>query len=576
MTFIVKICNIACVSVYKRDVGQKEEIVRREEEIQKWLDAKELAPEHKEVLRAGAEVMLDEFFAQNLEFGTGGMRGVIGPGTNRINEITIARVTKGYGEYLLSQKQKDKLKVVIGYDNRLYSEEFAEEVGKVLSGMGIEALIFKQLTPTPIVSYAIQKLKADGGIMITASHNPPEYNGYKIYDEQGCQILSDVTAKIVRKIDDITDIFTIARSVTNITWMDETIEDAYIEDVRTCFVSEEQPRKLRFGFSPQHGTAARIMQKMVQQLSSAEGYFVEEQMEHDPYFSQTLSANPEDEVAFASLIKLGKQHNLDALLTTDPDADRLGVAYLGTTGIYTLLTGNQLGALLIDYLLTKKKMTETSYVVKTIVTSELGVEIARKAGLKTVDVLTGFKYIGDVIEQKGKDSFFFGYEESYGYLAEPLALDKDGIQIAVLTIEMMNEYKNKNITIAEKLEELYQTFGYYKERLFSKTFKGNGGQEKIATLYEKSKEFQSTELEAIEDFEESIKIDYNTGEQTIMKFPKADVRKFYLTEGRWFCIRPSGTEPKIKIYFGGCAESEAMVDAQLDALENEVLSMLGI
>lgn len=518
-----------------------------EKNQKEWLDSMRIDNQLKKQLIEATEDQLNDMFYQELPFGTGGMRGLIGIGTNRMNVLTVARATRGLAQYLLTKyADLEQPAVVIGYDNRLYSKEFAEHTAEVLAGFRIKVHLFKDIAATPLVSFGVRQLKAQCGIVITASHNPPEYNGYKIYDETGCQMLPKEIAKVIDCIENNGDFFTYSTSRQGISYLDQNFQNRYIKELAGIATMVETSKKLKIGFSPQHGTSREPVKEMLADYGFRDVVYVQEQMAADPYFSQTESANPEDVSAYDLLIDYGRKYDLDVLITTDPDADRVGVAYKDRLGEYQLLNGNQLGALLIDFFIKFKQLGTDSYIVKTIVTSELGAEIAKAHGVQVENVLTGFKYIGDVINRKGEAGFVGGYEESFGYLMEPLTRDKDGIQIVLALAVMANYYLDRQQTLGDRLTALFNEYGFYEERLISWTLTGRAGQATIKRLYEQFKQLPLNDLAYTEDYELGIR--RSSSESVPLEFEQALVVKHVLEDGSWLCARPSGTEPKLKLY----------------------------
>ncbi|WP_314060742.1 phospho-sugar mutase [uncultured Vagococcus sp.] len=520
-----------------------------EKNQKKWLDSMRIDNQLKKQLTEATEDQLNDMFYQDLPFGTGGMRGLIGIGTNRMNLLTVAKATRGLAQYLLMKyADLEQPAVVIGYDNRLYSKEFAEHTAEVLAGFQIKVYLFKDIAATPLVSFGVRQLNAQGGIVITASHNPPEYNGYKIYDETGCQMLPKEIAKVIDCIENSGDFFAYSTSRQGITYLDQRFQNRYIKELAGIATMVETSKKLTIGFSPQHGTSREPVKEMLADYGFNEVVYVQEQMAADPFFSQTESANPEDVSAYDLLIDYGRKYDLDVLITTDPDADRVGVVYKDRLGDYQLLSGNQLGALLIDFFIKFKQRGPDSYIVKTIVTSELGAEIAKAHGVQVENVLTGFKYIGDVINQKGEAGFIGGYEESFGYLMEPLTRDKDGIQIVLSLVVMANYYLDHQQTLGDRLTALFNEYGFYEERLISWTLAGRAGQQTIKRLYEQFKQLPLIDLAYTEDYELGVR--RYSSESVPLEFEQALVVKHVLEDGSWLCARPSGTEPKLKLYLG--------------------------
>lgn len=536
-------------------------------EFEKWLHTPRVNPRLKQQLQQATTEERADMLGYNLEFGTGGMRGIVGPGSNRMNEIVIAKATAGFGQYLQATNQEE-ITVVIGYDNRHFSREFALEAAKVLSALQIKAYVFETLTATPIVSYAIRALQATAGIIITASHNPSQYNGYKIYDQTGCQLLPEAIAQVIENIEAIADPFSIPQTETHIQFLDDRMQHEYIETMVQQICPKKQNYQIKVGFSSQHGTALAPVKEALNHLG-CEYQVVLEQAGYDPDFSGTKSANPEDEQAFELLKKYGEKYQLDILLTTDPDADRVGIAYWNGEG-YQCLNGNQVGALLTDYYLRNKPHSQDSYLVKTIVTSDLGAEIARSQGIEIIEVLTGFKYIGDVINRRGAKNFFLGYEESYGYLVAPITRDKDGIQILVALIEIANEYAQAGYTLGEKLEQIYQQYGYYLEELVTIDLPSRQGMQQMEQIYQAYKQLSWDDLDYLEDYETLVRTNYQTQQQEVIDFDASKVLKIVLTDGSWLCVRPSGTEPKLKVYVGVKEANREAATACLAALLQRV------
>lgn len=539
-----------------------------------WLETEKIPTVFKNEFELSDEETKTEIFQEFLPFGTGGMRGLMGLGPNRINNITIARAAYGFGKLLQSLGTKMP-KIVIGYDNRNGSQEFAQTSAKVLSAMGCKAYLFEELMATPIVSFAIRDLEAQGGIIITASHNPPVYNGFKVYDETGCQLLPHHIKKVTTEIDTIVDIFTIAETTENIISLDKHYIHRYIKKLAEYSGASVAEKKLHIGFSPQHGTALKPVEEIFKKFNYPNYYIVKEQATVDGNFPNTKNPNPEDPVSFELLKKYGQTYNLDILATTDPDADRLGIAYRTEDGQYTQLTGNQVGALLIDFYIKKKNVQPArDYIVKTIVTAELGATIARAYGVEVVEVLTGFKYIGDVINQKGEAGFIAGYEESYGYLLYPFTRDKDGLQILLAVAEMADVYKAQGKTLGNRLTELAEKYGYFQERLLSFDLVGVDGMQEMKEMYDKMKKLEWDDISIKEDYEIGKRINITEQKEQTFEFERAKVLKFYLGKDDWFCIRPSGTEPKLKIYLGIKKDTEIAAKVAIETLESRLISYL--
>ncbi|MDK2586303.1 phospho-sugar mutase [Romboutsia sedimentorum] len=526
---------------------------------------------------------IQERFYKNLEFGTGGLRGIIGAGTNRINIYTVRRATLGVANYIINnmgQNGRDK-GVVIAHDSRYMSREFCIEVSKTLAVYGIKAYIFDDLRTTPILSFALRYLNCAMGIVITASHNPKEYNGYKVYGPDGGQVCIDMANSIideVNKIDDYSTIKTIDfdEAVKNnlIVNLDSKVDIAFKEAVKSQIlrqdIIDEYGKDLKVIFTPIHGTGNIPVREVLKEAGFKNVEVVKEQEMPDCNFSTVQYPNPEEKSVFNIAIEMAKQDGTDLIIGTDPDCDRVGVVVKNANGEYTVLNGNQVGSLLVRYviesLVEKNKLPKNPAIVKTIVTSELGGKIAKHYGVDCLDTLTGFKFIGEKINEfendKSEDakSFIMGYEESYGYLVGTHARDKDGVVAALLICEMAAYYMSKNLSLYEGLVDTYNKFGYYKEDLKSITLKGIEGIEKIKEIMN---HFRNTNIESISDIKVLKILDYNN---CVDDLPKSDVLKFILEDGSWIAVRPSGTEPKIKFYFGVNSDNEEEVESKLSKL----------
>ncbi len=535
------------------------------EEFEKWNSYKKLDKELRLELNAMDDETKKDSFYKSLEFGTGGMRGVIGAGTNRMNTYTIRKANYGFGKYL-SLKYKGELQrgVVIAHDNRHKSVEFSKESACVLASFGIKTYIFESLRPTPELSFAVRYLNALGGIVVTASHNPPKYNGYKIYDEDGCQLVPRYADKVIEYVNDVEDVFSVEHMDYDeavkkglIEIIGEEIDKEYLEAVDTVQLNPDTDKNVKIVFTPLHGTSAKIGVVALER----NGYNVipvVEQLVPDPNFSTVASPNPENESAFEMAIEYGKKHNADILIATDPDADRLGVAVLHN-GEYVLLTGNQTGAILVDYILRTRKaqgtLPEKGMVYNTIVTSEFGATIAKSYGMEVESTLTGFKFIGEKAKEieTTEYEFMFGYEESYGYVVKDFVRDKDSIQALLLISEIANLSKRRGLTLYDILVELYEQHGYYKEDLVNIVLEGAAGEERIKEIIEYFRENKPTSMVGRRVFKTE---DYLTRTRYFEKhsneinLPISNVLKFVLEDGSWFVLRPSGTEPKLKIYVG--------------------------
>lgn len=560
----------------------------------KWRNFDNLDQELKEELNQLSEKELEDAFYKNLEFGTGGMRGEIGAGTNRMNIYTVRKSSAGLAAYI-KEKGEEAMKrgVVIAYDSRHKSKEFAMEAAKTLATRGIRAYVFKDLRPTPELSFALRHLNCYAGIVITASHNPPEYNGYKVYGPDGGQMPPKTADEVINKVNEIDNELEIEvksekelKDKGLISIIGDEVDKAYIEKLKT--ISENdlgRETDLTIVFTPLHGTANKLVPNGLAALNYKNVYVVEEQAVPDPEFSTVKSPNPEEHAAFELAIKKGEEVGADLLIATDPDADRLGIAVKNDKGEYTVLTGNQTGALFLHYLLSEKKkkgtLPKNGVMLKTIVTSELGREIASSFGVKTVDVLTGFKFIAEKIkeyEQSGKATFLFGYEESYGYLIGDFARDKDAIQASLLATEICAYYKKRGMTLYEALMNLFAEYGFYQEKLRSLTLKGKSGAEQMEKLLASYRgnppaEINGLKVAVYEDYLTRIRTTEDNKKEQIT-LPKSDVLKYILEDGSWVCVRPSGTEPKIKFYFGVTSPSMDESKEKLASLENSFMKKI--
>ncbi|MCR9037501.1 phospho-sugar mutase [Bacillus sp. L381] len=562
---------------------------------ERWNQAEQLDSELKKLLAAaeGNEQLLEDFFYKNLEFGTGGMRGEIGPGTNRMNIYTVRKASAGLAAYIAKHGEDAKKRgVAIAYDSRHKSPEFAMEAAKTLASQGIQTYVFDELRPTPELSFAVRKLNAYAGIVVTASHNPPEYNGYKVYGDDGAQLPPKEADIVIAEVNAIENELTIQvedeqalKEKGLIKIIGEEIDKSYTEKLTSISVHPELSEEVDVSvvFTPLHGTANKPVRRGLEALGYKNVTVVKEQELPDPDFSTVKSPNPEEHAAFEYAIKLGEEHNADILVATDPDADRLGIAVKNSEGKYTVLTGNQTGALLLHYLLSEKKkqgsLPENGVVMKTIVTSELGRAVASSFGLDTVDTLTGFKFIGEKIkeyEKSGQYTFQFGYEESYGYLIGDFARDKDAIQAALLAVEVCAFYKKQGMSLYDALLSIFKEYGYYREGLKSLTLKGKQGAEQISAILtsfrnDPPKQMAGKQITQAED--------YSTGKRTVfadlreedIDLPKSNVLKYFLEDGSWFCLRPSGTEPKVKFYFAVKGTSLQDSEQRLAALSDAVM-----
>ncbi len=509
------------------------------------------------------EEQKEESFGSTLAFGTAGIRGKIGLGPNRLNRFTVQKVALGLAQYL--NEVTEQAKAVIAYDTRHFSKEFCDEIAVVLASNGITTYIYDRYHTTPELSYSVRYLQADAGVMITASHNPPEYNGIKIYGSDGGQMALEGSQKVSSYIDNIEDELNIAVKPLDQLKADGWVQEAHADIIESYkqqvidLIQDIPSSDLKVVFSSLHGTSVPIIPELLEALNFNNFKLVDAQCEPDPDFSSVASANPEDHAAFDMAVELAKSEEADLLIATDPDADRMGVvAKVGQDFHY--FNGNQLGSLLLLYRIEQTAGIDNRAAVKSIVTSELGKVIAEKNNVKMFDVLTGFKFIAEKIaefEANNDYHYIFGYEESYGYMASPFVRDKDAVQIVPLIIKLASELKNQGQTIVDKMNDIYDTYGRYQEKLFAHTFEGQSGKQKIEGIMDRARRDTPTELAgleiiAVEDYLSQVRKDKN-GESPI-NLPKADVLKFYFKDG-WIALRPSGTEPKIKLYVSLVADN---------------------
>lgn len=503
----------------------------------------------KELLSVTDEREIEERFHKDLEFGTAGLRGIMGAGTNRMNRYTVARASRGFADYLFHEFP-DELErgIVIAYDSRNHSREFAKEAADVLTAAGIPVRLFKELEPIPVLSFAVKYFNALGGIVVTASHNPPEYNGYKVYGPDGGQLVPDKADILTGYIEAVTDLSSIDDHERNelLTYLDQDMVDLFINEIFKQSYYKGNPPPLSVVYTPLHGSGYKPVCKILEKAGFRNLSVVEEQRLPDGNFPTVDSPNPENESALALGIELAEQEKADIVIGTDPDSDRIGSA-VREGNSYRLITGNQMGALLTWFILStrRKELTPASTIVKTVVTGELGADIARDFHVHVVETLTGFKYIGEKISQWKEDpfhDFILGYEESYGYLAGVHAQDKDAVVTAMIICEMASYFKERGKTLADVLNEIYQKYGYYYDKTVSYTLKGLEGAERIASIMKQVRKMDVKDF--IPDISEVV--DYATG---VGDLPRENVLKFYLKDGGWMAIRPSGTEPKIKFYY---------------------------
>ncbi|QJC53800.1 phospho-sugar mutase [Paenibacillus albicereus] len=554
------------------------------ERYQAWLSDPLIDEATKEELRgiAGDEKEITDRFYRDLEFGTGGLRGVMGAGTNRLNAYTVGKATQGLAHWLLAQT--DSPSVVIAHDSRNNSPEFSLDAALVLAGNGIKTYLFPSLRPTPQLSFAVRELGASGGIVITASHNPPEYNGYKAYGPEGCQLVpheAEQAIEAIARVGSFAEIKRLGREEAEakglLVWLGEEDDRRFIEAVAAQSLNRDLLKRgagadLKVIFTPLHGTGNHPVREALAEIGISNVSVVQEQEQPDGFFSTVKSPNPEEREAFTLAIRQAQEQDADLIIGTDPDADRVGAVVRNNQGEFVVLTGNQSGALLVNYVLSQLKergqLPANGVVVKTIVTSEMGADIAKAHGAEVINTLTGFKYIGEKMtefERTGSHAFLFGYEESYGYLTGMYARDKDAVVAAMLIAEAAAFYKHQGKTLYDVLLELYAEYGTYLEGLESRTLKGLDGVQKIDAIMDSFRNSPPAEAGGVKIAEV---LDYSLG---LDGLPKENVLKYMLEDGSWFTLRPSGTEPKIKVYFAVRGDSQQAAGAALEALRSSVM-----
>ena len=548
-----------------------------------WLESDYFDAETKQELEniKGNEKEIEDRFYTDLEFGTAGLRGIIAAGTNRINIYTVRRATFGLANYIMKNTTEEEKNrgVVIAHDNRNMSREFCLEAANTLAACGIKAYIFDSLRTTPELSFAVRKLHTIAGIVITASHNPPEYNGYKVYWEDGAQVMPEIAAAITDEVNSIKDYSTIPTIKENqkdlVVMLGEDQDTAFIEAVKTQVIKKDLVKKVgqdfKIVYTPLCGTGNVPVTRALSEVGFKNVLVVPEEQNPDPNFAGIEYPNPEEHKALTRGIALAKAEGADLVIATDPDCDRVGVAVKTTTGEYALLTGNQIGAMLTNYIIEsskeENKLDPKATLVKTIVTSEFGADIAKANNLDVINVLTGFKFIGQKIksfEESGDKTYLFGYEESYGYLVGTHARDKDGVVASLLISEMAAYYYDKGMSLYEGLQELYKKYGYFKEKTISLTLKGIEGLAKIKEIITYFREND------IEEFNNTKVVDLKDYQKGIDGLPKANVLKYFLEDGSWIAVRPSGTEPKLKFYVAVKGEDEAKCLDKIANIEADI------
>jgi len=564
-----------------------------QENYQKWLDFAELPDYLRQDLENMDEKTKEDAFYTNLEFGTAGMRGLIGAGTNRINIYVVRQATEGLARLIESKGGNEKERgVAIAYDSRHFSPEFAFESAAVLAKHGIKSYVFESLRPTPELSFAVRHLNCFAGIMITASHNPAPFNGYKVYGEDGGQMPphdADALTTYIRAIENPFAVEVADVEAEKASGLIEVIGDAidteYLKEVKDVNINpaliEEFGKDMKIVYTPLHGTGEMLARRALAQAGFDSVQVVEAQATADPDFSTVKSPNPESQAAFALAEELGRQVGADVLVATDPDADRVGVEVLQKDGSYLNLSGNQIGAIMAKYILEAHKnagtLPENAALCKSIVSTDLVTKIAESYGATMFNVLTGFKFIAEKIqefEEKHNHTYMMGFEESFGYLIKPFVRDKDAIQAVLVVAELAAYYRSHGLTLADGIEEIYKEYGYYAEKTISVTLSGVDGAEQIKAIMAKfrdngPKEFNATTITVVEDFKAQTST-ASDGNVTALTTPPSDVLKYTLADGSWIAVRPSGTEPKIKFYIAVVGESNEDSQAKIANIEAEI------
>lgn len=564
-----------------------------QENYQKWVDFSDLPDYLRRDLESMDEKTKEDAFYTNLEFGTAGMRGLIGAGTNRINIYVVRQATEGLARLIESKGGNEKERgVAIAYDSRHFSPEFAFESAAVLAKHGIKSYVFESLRPTPELSFAVRHLNCFAGIMITASHNPAPFNGYKVYGEDGGQMPPHDADALTTYIRAIENPFTVEvadveaeKASGLIEVIGEAVDVEYLKEVKDVNINpaliEEFGKDMKIVYTPLHGTGEMLARRALSQAGFDSVQVVEAQATADPDFSTVKSPNPESQAAFALAEELGRQVGADVLVATDPDADRVGVEVLQKDGSYLNLSGNQIGAIMAKYILEAHKnagtLPENAALCKSIVSTDLVTKIAESYGATMFSVLTGFKFIAEKIqefEEKHNHTYMMGFEESFGYLIKPFVRDKDAIQAVLVVAELAAYYRSRGLTLADGIEEIYKEYGYYAEKTISVTLSGVDGAEQIKAIMAKfrengPKEFNATEITVVEDFKAQTSTAAD-GTVTALTTPPSDVLKYTLADGSWIAVRPSGTEPKIKFYIAVVGESNEDSQAKIANIEAEI------
>lgn len=569
-----------------------------QDNYQKWVDFNQLPDYLRKDLEAMDEKTKEDAFYTNLEFGTAGMRGYIGAGTNRINIYVVRQATEGLAKLIETKGDEAKNRgVAIAYDSRHFSPEFAQDSARVLAEHGIKSYVFESLRPTPELSFAVRHLNAFAGIMVTASHNPAPFNGYKVYGEDGGQMPpadADALTDFIRAIDnpfaiEVAD-FEAAKSEGLIEIIGEAVDAEYLKEVKEVNINQDLIDKfgkdMKIVYTPLHGTGEMLARRALAQAGFQSVQVVEAQAKADPDFSTVKSPNPESQAAFALAEELGRQVDADVLVATDPDADRLGVEIRQADGSYWNLSGNQIGALIAKYILEAHKQAGTlpdnAALAKSIVSTELVTKIAESYGATMFNVLTGFKFIAEKIqefEDTGNHTYMFGFEESFGYLIKPFVRDKDAIQAVLIVAEIAAYYRSRGLTLADGIDEIFKEYGYFAEKTVSVTLSGVDGAAEIKKIMDKFRtsapaDFNATPISLTEDFLELTAKDKD-GQVTTLTTPPSNVLKYTLADDSWIAVRPSGTEPKIKFYIATVGETLEEAETKIATIEKEINDFVG-
>lgn len=567
------------------------------ENYEQWLKSEYINEETKNELKnINDEKEIEDRFYRELEFGTGGLRGVIAAGSNRMNIYTVGKATQGLADYL-NKTYTDNISVSIAYDSRNMSKEFSERSASVLCANGITVNLFESLRPTPVLSYTVRHLKSKAGIVVTASHNPKEYNGYKVYNEDGGQVTDRAAKEIldcINNISDFKDVKTIdlekAKEDKLLNIIGEEVDKTYIDKVKALTIRKElvgnSAKDLKIIYTPIHGSGNIPVRRVLSELGYDNVFMVKEQELPNGNFPTAPYPNPEQPSVFQLALKMAEEVKPDVIFGTDPDCDRIGVVVKDKQGEYRVLTGNQTGVLLTHYIVSSlkelNKLPENGAVIKTIVTSEMTRRITEDFNVELIDVLTGFKYIGEKIKEFEKtesNTYLFGFEESYGCLAGTFVRDKDAVIGAALICEMALYYKSKGLSLYDALIDLYEKYGFYKESLVSLELKGKEGQEKIQKAIESLRHSMEPAIDGVKiitsfDYKLSIQKDILNNKESEIKLPKSNVLKFILEDGSWFVVRPSGTEPKMKVYMATVGNSLSNADDKMNGFNKAVMEII--